>query len=477
MQTALPCCVEASPAYTPKVRFALRMLLEPLGLGPVWVSREGLGNGGLYYGQAGAQLPAAARLLTAAPDAEDYFSERRPYLASRASWQTWQDLRYPVLFGVNGVPDLIASSFFWLSAWQEHVANQCDEHGRFPHAASLQAQLNTTDLPVVDVYRAQLQELLGEARIPLKVRSWSAKRWAFCPTIDIDYLCKWRKGMIYREVVEYFLLNRRRCGVAARGARLSVFLQQLMRRGDVFQEALSRMSACIRPLGTGTIFLKAAAHGPQDVYYDLHAGFLCRAVSEWRRYGFEIALHPSYHAHSHAAYMRAERAALTSLTDVAPISVRQHFLRWDASQTPYLQAATGFRIDSTLGFAETVGFRHGTSLPFLHFDVDRNETSSLWEMPLVIMDSALFNRQGLSVEAGIEKTIQLLKTCMQFGGAAVLLWHNVLWDEMDYPGWGRHFEETLAWAASHGAYIASLQSALGDWLGYPMQSSAGTHGP
>ena len=81
------------------------------------------------------------------------------------------------------------------------------------------------------------------------------------------------------------------------------------------------------------------------------------------------------------------------------------------------------------------------------------------------------------LKRGIEQTIQLLEMCKRFGGAAVVLWHNVLWDEMDFPGWGRHFEETLAWAAGNGAYIASLESALGDWLGFPMESSAGTHGP
>ena len=477
MQSALPCCIEVSPTYLPKVRYALRMLLEPLGLGPIWVSREELERGGLYYGETGVSLPPATHVLTAAPDAAGYFSERRAFPAREAQWRTWQDLRYPVLFGANGDPDLVASSFFWLSGWQEHVVERRDEHGRFPYAASLQSQLSTTGLPVVDVYRAQLQEALQTAGLPLQMRSWSERRWAFCPTIDVDYLRKWRKGMIYREVVEYFLLNRRRNRLGARSARLSAFLRDLMRKGDVFEEALVRMNACIRRLGTATVFLKAAAHGPRDVHYDLNGRFIRQAISDWRRDGFEIALHPSYHAHSHAGYMRAERATLAALVGVAPVSVRQHFLRWEAPQTARLQAGTGFRIDSTLGFAEVAGFRRGTSVPFRHFDIRRNETTQLWEMPLVIMDSALFNRQGLGVEGGIEQTIQLLEMCKRFGGAAVVLWHNVLWDEMDFPGWGRHFEETLAWAAGNGAYIASLESALGDWLGFPMESSAGTHGP
>ena len=65
----------------------------------------------------------------------------------------------------------------------------------------------------------------------------------------------------------------------------------------------------------------------------------------------------------------------------------------------------------------------------------------------------------------MEATRDLLKTCQRFGGVAVMLWHNVLWDELDYPGWGHHFTDTLDEAVRAKARIASLHEALTVWLG------------
>ena len=61
--------------------------------------------------------------------------------------------------------------------------------------------------------------------------------------------------------------------------------------------------------------------------------------------------------------------------------------------------------------------------------------------------------------------MDILETCRRFGGVAVMLWHNVLWDEMDHPAWGAHFIETLDAAIAQGARLLSLKDALASWLG------------
>ena len=228
------------------------------------------------------------------------------------------------------------------------------------------------------------------------------------------------------------------------------------------------MHSAIRQLGTGTIFLKADAHGPMDVHYSLNQRYVGKSLSTWQHDGFEIALHPSYHAHNHPQYLRMERASLMALTGQAPVSVRQHFLRHDGATTSRLQETSGFRIDSTLAFAETAGFRRGTCLPFHIFDIQRNAETDLWEMPLIIMDSALFNRQGLEVDEAIRASRNLLDWCKRFGGVAVVLWHNVLLDQLDFPEWDRHFQAILEYARAEGAQVASLRTALESWLGHSL---------
>ena len=462
---SLPCCVEAPATYLPKAQYGLRMLLLPLGIDPRWVSRGDLTGRGVYYGSEPDGLPESILRLHLAPATLAYFDAPAPYDRSQIRWQTWDDDRWPILFHDAGTDDLVASAFFWLSGWQEHTTRERDQHGRFPHHASLQAHLGTTTRPVVDAYCALLGEQLASLGVPVRRRSWGGAIWAVCPTFDIDYLRKWRKGMVFRESVEYLLLNRRQVKPGARLRRFGHFLRDWMTPGDVYRKAFDRLEReMIERGGTGTVFLKTDAHGPNDVFYDPDHPYLRRRVASLKENGFEIGLHPSYYAHAHPEYQIDERDRLIGLAGHSPLSVRQHFLRYDAPATPRLQQAAGFQIDSSLGFSEHEGFRNATCLPFQRFDPLANAPMDLWEMPLAMMDGVLFNRRKMDAETARRATEDLFETCRRFGGVAVMLWHNVLWDEMDHPGWGRHFVETLDEAVARGARITSLNEALFGWL-------------
>ncbi len=468
MRAALPVCIEVSQGYWPKAKYAIRMLLEPLGLGPLFKPRSELRGHGLYYGQNPAGLPSTITVLPLAHNAEEFYDDFTAIDVASVCWREHADFSIPVLFSSETGDDLVASAFYWLSGWQEFTVHERDQHGRFPHKASLQAILEVTRLPVVDCYRMLLRARLEGAGINSDLRKWAGKDWAFCPTIDVDYLRHWRFGMIFREKVEYFLLNRRKVSVGERWRRLFQFIRSYFSQGDAFKIALRNMYHAIRAYGSATIFLKAAAHGPNDVSYQLDQPFLRELLTDLSSDSFEVGLHPSYHAYTHAAYLRSERSALTEIIGIDPVSVRQHFLRYDSAITPHIQEAIGFRIDSSLGFAECAGFRNGTCMPFLRFDPVRNRVMDIWEMPLLFMDGALFNRQKYGAAEAIQESIELLKLCQTFGGVAVGLWHNVIGEELDYPGWGEHFEKTLRWSNTQGAHIASLRDALGAWTGYPI---------
>ena len=472
--TVLPCCVEAPEAYRSKAQYALRMLLLPLGIDPQWVDRADLTDRGLYYGPDPDAVPASVLRLRLAPDTAPYFDGFTPYRSRWVRWQRWWGERWPVLFGdpETDEADLVASAFFWLSGWQEYTVAARDRHGRFPHHASLQARFGTTTRPAVDAYREHLAEALTHLDVPFQRRRWGRAGWAFCPTHDIDYLRKWRKGMIYREIVLHFFGNQRRASPGARLRRLGRFLRDWLTPGDVYRTAFERLHhETMERGGTATFFLKTDAHGPHDVFYASDDPYLRQRISALEEDGFEIGLHPSYYAHTHLEYLHEEQSRLADAVTQTPISVRQHYLRYEAPATPRLQHAAGFHIDSSLGFSETEGFRHATCLPFQRFDVPANAATDLWEMPLSMMESAVFNRRGLAIDEALRATADILQTCRRFGGAAVMLWHNVLWDELDHPDWGSHFTETLDAAVAEGACIVSLRDALASWLGFDESES------
>ena len=99
---------------------------------------------------------------------------------------------------------------------------------------------------------------------------------------------------------------------------------------------------------------------------------------------------------------RAEIAELTKVTGPQRVGVRMHWLYFSSESTRLLEAA-GFDYDSTCGYNDAIGFKAGTSQAFRPLG-----HSSLMELPLSIMDSAMFypGRMELTREAALQRLPQ-----------------------------------------------------------------------
>ncbi len=444
-------------------RWALKTLLYPLGAQAVWVDSD-VRDADIHYGR-GVSGSKARVLADYSPHAADVYSRRIAVDRAEVTWVEWDGERWPALFqSESGEPDLVASTWYLLSGWQELTSTARDEKGRFRYADSLQSQLSFPLIPAVDAYRERLAQMLIHAGVELRRRRWGSASWTVCPTVDVDYLRKWRPGMIYREVVENLVLGRRDRSAGSRLKRAREFASQLLGQGDVYRDSLRRIVDVISAAhGAGTIFLKAGAHGPHDVAYSLRDNFVRSFLNLCSDAGFEIGLHPSYFASEHPGYMKRERDLLAEAVGNSIRCVRQHYLRYEFPTTLRLHEENGFEIDSTLGFAEHEGFRRGTCVPFKLFDPVADRETEVWEMPLTVMDGTLFNRRFLDADHAVAATERIMDLCKRFGGCAVLLWHNVLWDEMDASGWAEHFEGSIAAARRSGVDILPLGTALDTW--------------
>ncbi len=456
-------CIDVPDRYRSLACWAVQCLLEPLGVTPKFHGDRSAAST-IYYGPQ-SETANADVTLAFSPTAARMFEDWDSYTLRQVTWREWEGERWPVFFsGEESLPDLVASAALILSGWQEVTTRARDEHGRFRFADSLQDQLGFAQRPVVDAYREWLNEQLVRSGLESKRRRWGRFEWATCVTIDIDYARKWRPGMVYREVVDHLLLNERRVRPVERLKRFGTFVSDAARRGDVYRESLDHILMAMSSRGANaTLFVKAGAHGRNDVAYSLGDKQLRERLERAVRNGNEIGVHPSYYASAHAGYMAEERDAVGAFLNTLPDVVRQHYLRYELPVTLRLHEALGFRIDSSLGFAEHEGFRRGTCLPFRIFDLHANRTTDTWEMPLLVMDGTLFNRRGYSVDEAIEATHSIMNFCKRFGGCCVMLWHEVIRDQMDAPGWDQHFDETLDYAIRQEALVTSLSEALDAW--------------
>lgn len=114
-----------------------------------------------------------------------------------------------------------------------------------------------------------------------------------------------------------------------------------------------------------------------------------------------------------------------------------HWLYFDGESPKKLEKA-GFNYDSTCGYNEAIGYRVGTSQPFRPIGC-----STLMELPMSIMDSALFSsgRMGMTPSQAMPLCRRIIDHARRAGGAIVINWH----DRSLAPErlWGRFYGKLL----------------------------------
>jgi len=179
-------------------------------------------------------------------------------------------------------------------------------------------------------------------------------------------------------------------------------------------------------------------------------------LADLKNGGAEIAIHgiDAWHSAQHA---RTERTIIGSVAAEEPAGVRMHWLYFSPSSPQHLERA-GFSYDSTLGFNEAVGFRSGTTQVFR-----LPGTAGLLELPLNIMDSALFyrGRMGLSERDALTACGDLIDTMKKYGGALTINWHTRSLNPE--RNWDSFYLELLSLLKAHRVWFANARTVV-EWF-------------
>jgi hypothetical protein len=161
----------------------------------------------------------------------------------------------------------------------------------------------------------------------------------------------------------------------------------------------------------------------------------------------EIALH-GIDAWRDAEAGRAELVQVAETSGQTRAGVRMHWLYFsDAS--PQLLERAGFEYDSSWGYNDAVGYRAGTSQVFCF-----PGTRSLLELPLTIMDTALFyrGRMNLARQEALAQCFGLVSLARRFGGTLVVNWHD------------RSLAPERLWGASYVALQDEIERDGNPWF-------------
>jgi hypothetical protein len=365
--------------------------------------------------------------------------------------------------------DIVQATFWLLSRREESDSSKHDGFSRFPCHESWLVKNGLAEMPIVNKYAELLKralELAARLRdIPtLAIERWPAGRpYAVVLSHDVDDAGRFNPSQGLR-LLARSLRQRSPRGVA-RGAHFfgMGLVRSVLRKPDPYWN-FDAFMALERDAGFRStfFFVSQADNVSRDPPYDVRTAAMRKLLTTLNDDGWEIGVHGSFDSYLNAETLSVQRQELERIVGSDVQGIRQHYLRLAIPDTFRAQVQAGFTYDATLGYRAAIGFRAGMALPFRPFDAAAGAPLPLLELPLTIMDGALFWQMNLSPDEATTRTLALLDTVRAHGGLAVLLWHQRVRYDKVYPGWWTVYrrsvehlrDEALAWVAT-GRQVAN----------------------
>jgi peptidoglycan/xylan/chitin deacetylase (PgdA/CDA1 family) len=355
--------------------------------------------------------------------------------------------------------DLIASSFFLLTRYEEVINNDqaiLDEHERFPATASIAYKEKFLNRPLVNEYFELLWSCIKELNPNLEKKPlWDGKDFALCLTHDIDTI---QNTPLFEALIIGSLLLKQH-SLKKATARTINNIKVVFRKKNISFDTFSQIFNIEQRYGaTSTFFFMTEPDYSGG--YCLNNLKVKNVLNKISDAGNEIGLHAGYYSYNNKGIINTQKTNLTEILKLDSIGCRQHFLRWKTPNTWRIQEKCGLNYDTTLCFADHEGFRAGICHPFQPFDIQENRIFNIWEIPLTIMDGSLYYHRKLTPKEGLITVESYMNTVRRYQGVMVLLWHNSFFDPDIYPGWADIYDKILDSAIKNNALCTSAKDIL-----------------
>jgi hypothetical protein len=332
----------------------------------------------------------------------------KPDITPHNTWQFlfWGDNATEVPF------DVFAATFYLLSRYEEYVITARDKHGRFESKNSLAYQHNFLQIPLVDVWADALKKLFQSKNNSLQFAHQTAKKVS---TIDVDFAFKYSGIGLIKWLVKL-----------AKSAIAVDFNEVITQIKTLFNPSLD-------PYNTYSFINKNT--NSQLIYFILMGNYggydkacnnkaIAQTIDIIKTHASTIGIHPSYQSNLIDVYLSEEIKRLNQINPNPITHSRNHFLKLQIPHTYIKLIEAGITDDYTLLYAETIGFRASTCKPFLFFNLQQNNITSLTIHNTCLMDVTLKNYMQLTPKQAMEQIDMLRHEVKKYNGEFITLWHN-----------------------------------------------------
>lgn len=300
-----------------------------------------------------------------------------------------------------------------------------DRHGRSKSEKSLSSKNGFLGIPVVDVYCDILSAIFVyiAPQLPIYEKSYRAYL-----SHDIDMPFFYGEGGFRRFAAKFYRRCQQRNLVDAASKFILDIASTAIEVNDPYEKSFDWLLNLYRQqCKTAAFYIPTACSIPNNPRFNYRSLRFSKIVQSLEIGGHEIGFHPGYNTMTDASRWDQELLRFKSYIKSSRVhGGRQHFLQFDILKTWYFWEANGFSYDSSLGYADSVGYRCGTSREYPLFDFHKRQETALLERPLIAMDVTLFRNcyMGLNLADIYSSVNRLISQSKYHKSNFVLNWHS-----------------------------------------------------
>lgn len=332
--------------------------------------------------------------------------------------------------------DIISDIFFMLTRYEEVVNSKLSDgemYNRFPGKESVAYKHNFVNRPVVNEDIELIWSWIRDFKLGYSRKKWwHGSEFAVCISHDVDMIRKYRT---IRNIVRSTLELLKKKQYKKMFLNFGIYLKSRINYYEdpywTFDYILDKeQKSDIK----SSFYFMSGGTSEFDNKYRINSRITKDLIKHLEGSGAEVGYHASFNSYNDYKLMEKEKRRMDNAAANKTYGCRQHYLRFEAPLTWRIQESLGLLYDTTLGYAEFIGFRCGTCFPFKPYDIIENRVINLWEIPLLIMDVSMFNENysGYGTEEAFAKSEMIIEKVRQYSGVFSLLWHNSSIDSYDY---------------------------------------------
>jgi hypothetical protein len=324
----------------------------------------------------------------------------------------------------NGNPDYLATAFYLLSCAQELDDSRKDKFGRFPYQESYQKYFSNAEKNMVQFCFDEILKSINKLS-SLKKQTFKSRIFL---SHDVD--------TVYGALMQDGFYAVKKLNIP--GIFNIMFSNLLIKPQWLNMDKIMKIETEYDFKSTFYWLVNKglSKEGIKNADYIYNSPKVQSQVELVTKNGWENGIHKSISDES----FEEEIVKLK----FKPKGNRYHFLKFKPHHDFAKINHAGIKLDTSLGFAEELGFRNSYGLPYKPYDFKNKMAFNFVECPLHIMDTTLHSYQKLSANEAYNKIISFTEKNAENTILSVL-WHNNYFTPYKYESYFVLYKKLLAY--------------------------------